>query len=198
MIKLRLVAAAAIAAAATLLSSGAAQAYPDIPNVTITVSDATLIGGKTFDYKASADVECDWTVTYAEAVNGSATQTGTGTSLTGTYDTKVVSKIFKSPIKALCKYDDNVPAVSAKVVTSNQVSPAFYSTSAAKTLPAAIQNASASATITLLPLGGVDNGDDGALPNTGGSNAWILVLGAALVAAGGSITYVARRRHSAR
>ncbi|KQV75312.1 hypothetical protein ASC61_10035 [Aeromicrobium sp. Root344] len=166
--------------------------------MTLTISDATLVGGNTFDYKASADVECDWTVTYSEAVNGSANQTGSGTSLTGTYDTKVVSKVFKSPIKALCKYDDNVPPVSAKVVTSNQVSPAFYSANTATTLRAATQEASASATVTLLPKGGVDDNGDGSLPNTGGSNAWILVLGAALVAAGGSITYVARRRHSAR
>jgi LPXTG-motif cell wall-anchored protein len=200
MIKLRLVAAAAIAAAATLLSSGAAQAYPDIPNVTLTVSDATLIGGNTFDYTASADVECEWTITYSEAVNGSATQTGNGTSQSGSYDTKVVKSKFKSPIKATCKYDDNVPAASAKVVTSNDVTPAFYSTAdSAPTLQAALQTASASATITLLPQGVEDEGDeDGALPNTGGSNVWLLALGGALVVAGGSVTYVARRRHSAR
>src|SRR4051794_18232355 len=48
MIKLRLVAAAAIAAVATLMSSGAAQAYPDIPNVTLTIPDSVLYGGDTF------------------------------------------------------------------------------------------------------------------------------------------------------
>ncbi|KAA1395186.1 LPXTG cell wall anchor domain-containing protein [Aeromicrobium ginsengisoli] len=198
MIKLRLVAAAAIAAAATLLSSGAAQAYPDIPNVTLTISDATIVGGNTFNYKASADVECEWTVTYSEAVNGSATQTGNGKSLSGSYDTKVVESTFKSPIKATCKYDDNVPAVSAKIQTSNEVSPAFFSTSdAAKVLPAAIQTADASATITLLPKKGVDDNNSGSdLPDTGGSNLWILVLGGALVVAGGGVTYAARRRHT--
>jgi len=198
MIKLRLVAAAAIAAAATLLSSGAAQAYPDIPNVTLTISDATIVGGNTFNYKASADVDCEWTITYSEAVNGSATQTGNGTSLSGSYDTKVVESIFKSPIKATCKYDDNAPAISAKIKTSNDVSPAFFSTSdAASVLPAVIQTADASATITLLPKKGVDDNNSGSdLPDTGGSNLWILVLGGALVVAGGGVTYAARRRHT--
>jgi LPXTG-motif cell wall-anchored protein len=196
MIKLRLVAAAAIAAVATLMSSGAAQAYPDIPNVTLTIPDSVLVGGNTFSYKASADVPCQWTISYPEAVNGSATQTGNGTSLSGSYDTKVVSKTFKSPITATCKYNDNVPPISAKVVTSNDVTPAFYSTAdSAQTLQTAIKNASASATVTLLPKGG-DNNDDGALPDTGGSNLWILVLGGALIVAGGGVTYVARRRHS--
>jgi LPXTG-motif cell wall-anchored protein len=195
MIKVRLVAAAAIAAVATLMSSGAAQAYPDIPNVTLTIPDSVLVGGNTFTYKASADVDCQWTISYPEAVNGSATQTGNGKTLSGSYDTKVVSKTFKSPIKATCKYDDNVPAV-AKVVTSNDVTPAVYSPAdSAQTLQAAIQSASASATVTLLPKGG-DKNDDGALPDTGGSNLWILVLGGALIVAGGGVTYVARRRHS--
>ncbi len=119
-----------------------------------------------------------------------------GTSLSGSYDTKVVSKTFKSPIKATAS--TTTPQTSAKVVTSNDVTPAFYSTAdSAQTLQAAIQSASASATITLLPKGG-DKNDDGALPDTGGSNLWILVLGGALIVAGGGVTYVARRRHTTR
>jgi LPXTG-motif cell wall-anchored protein len=195
MIKIRLVAAAAIAVVAPMLFSGAAQAYPDSPNVRITISDATLVGGNTFTYKATSDLDCKWTITYGEAVNGSATQTGTGKTIKGTYDTKVVSKTFRSPIKATCIYDDKSP-VSTKVVTSNDVTPAFYSTSqGVQTLQAVTQTASVSATVTLLPKGGVGD-DNGALPDTGGSNLWIFVLGGALVVAGGGVTYVARRRHS--
>jgi LPXTG-motif cell wall-anchored protein len=202
MIKLRLVAAAAIAAAATLLFSGAAQAaaYPDNPGVTLTIDDSSLVGGRTFHFSAEAEVPCEWTITYSagHAPGVDATQTGSGTSLTGSYKTKVVTATFKSPIKAVCTYDDNQQVV-AKVVTSNEVTPAFYAIGdSASTLQAAIQNASASATITLLPQGASGDDEEGALPETGGSNVWILVLGGALVVAGGSVTYAARRRHSAR
>lgn len=200
MFKLRLAAAAAIAGAATLLSAGAAQAYPDGPNVTLTVGDSILVGGNSFSYTADSDgVDCAWTVTYAagRASGESATQTGNGTSLEGTYKTKVVTDTFKSPIKAVCRYDDT-KVVTAKVVTSNTVSPAFFATGASSAIQAAFQNANASATITLLPEGSNGANDDSALPDTGGSHLWILVLGGALVVAGGGITYATRRRHSIR
>ncbi|MET1061697.1 MAG: LPXTG cell wall anchor domain-containing protein, partial [Aeromicrobium sp.] len=161
-------AAALVAGAATLLSSGAAQAYPDSPNVVITIPDSVIYGGDTFDYAASADVECDWTVTYEQSV-GAKTQTGSGDAISGTFDTKVVSKTYKSPVTALCKYDDDA------------------------------QEASASAVVTLLPRGAaVPAADNGALPDTGGSNLWILVVGGGLLLVGGGLTYVARRRISAR
>lgn len=204
---LRLAAAAAIALSVTLLSSGSAQAYPDSPNVTITISGATIIGGDTFDYTASADVDCEWTVTYDEAVNGSDTQTGSGDSLSGTFDTKVVTEVFRSDIVAECTYDDNVPAAKAKVVFENDVTPAFHSADDSSVLQAAQQNASASAVVTLLPRGGDvdddnanngDNGDDnGVLPDTGGASFWILVLGGVLVVAGAGALYASRRRHTA-
>jgi LPXTG-motif cell wall-anchored protein len=198
MITLRLAAAALVAGAATLLSSGAAQAYPDSPNVVITIPDSVLYGGDTFDYTAKADVDCDWTVTYAQSAGGK-TQTGSGASISGTFDTKVVTKTYKSPITALCKYDDGVPAVSAEIVTSNQVTPAFFSTATGDVLQAAAQEASASAVVTLLPRGAAAAPDNnGALPNTGGSSLWILIVGAGLVLVGGGLAYAARRRISAR
>lgn len=198
--KIRLIAAVAIAGAFTLLSSGPAQAYPDTPVITITVPDSTLVGGETFTYTVDAGtVDCDWTITYDEgrADGESATQTGNGTSFSGSYKTKVVTKKFTSPIKAVCKYDDT-KVVSANVVTSNQVTPAFYSASSNNVVQAADAFANASAVITLLPRGGSgdDDGDDnGILPDTGGSSLYIVVIGAALVLAGGGAAYAARRRH---
>lgn len=192
----RLVALASVAAAMTLLSTGAAQAYPDSPNVTIT--GATLVGGGTFSYTAQADVSCTkWTITYAKAEGQSATQGGSGKTTSGSYDTPVVSKTTRTTIKATCDYDDGVPQVLSKGAASSDVTPAFYSTSPSTALQAVAQTASASAVVTLLPKGGAGNEDDGALPDTGGSNLWILVLGGALVVAGVSVAYAARRRHSA-
>lgn len=196
MMKIRLIAAAVIAGVATLLSAGTANAgYPD-PPITLTIDDNILVGGNTFSYTAdSGSVECDWTITYNDgrAPGEPAVQAGSGTSISGSYKTKVVSKTFKSPITATCEYDDGQSASTDDATTA----PAFYSTgSGASTLQAAIQEASASATVTLLPK---DSGDDGdSLPDTGGSNLSWLLIGGALVVVGGGITYTARRRHTAR
>lgn len=194
--KIRLVAAATIAGVATLLSSGAAHAgYPE-PAITITIDDADIIGGTTFSYKAeSGSVDCIWTVTYDEgrAPGEPAVQTGTGTSISGTYKTKVVSKTFKSKVRVVCNYEDGQTASSAEATTA----PAFFSTSTeVSTVQSARQNAGASATVTLRPLGSGDGDTGSALPDTGGSNLSLFLLAGGLVLVGGGVTYMARRRQS--
>ncbi|MDR7085940.1 LPXTG-motif cell wall-anchored protein [Aeromicrobium panaciterrae] len=193
MMKIRLIAAAVIAGAATLLSAGSANAGYSDPPITLTLDDNILVGGNTFSYTAdSGSVECDWTITYNDgrAPGEPAVQQGSGTSFSGSYKTKVVTKKFKSPITATCEYDDGQTASTDDATTA----PAFYSTgSGASTLQAAIQEASASATVTLLPLGGDDSGS---LPDTGGSNLSLILLGGGLVLVGGGVTYMARRRQS--
>lgn len=192
MFKLRLVAAAAIACAVTLLSSGA-QAYPDC-GISLSLNDSTVVGGKSFSFTADAgEVECDWTVTYR-----GKTKTGSGTSISGSYSTPVVSKKTTSKIVASCEHELTDAAASS--ASASTVTPAFYSAEASAVLPAATAICPVSATVTLLPKGGVadDGEDDGALPDTGGSNLWILVLGGGLILVGGGVTYAARRRHSAR
>ena len=192
MFKLRLAAAAAIACAMTLLSSGA-QAYPDC-GISLTLNDSTLVGGKTFSFTADAgDVECDWTVTYR-----GKTKTGSGTSISGSYSTPVVSKKTTTKITASCEHELEDSSAAASSASASTVTPAFYSAQSSAVLPAATAVCPVSANVTLLPKGGVADEDDGALPDTGGSNLWFLVLGGALVVAGGSVTYAARRRHSAR
>lgn len=196
MFKLRLVAAAAIACAVTLLSSGA-QAYPDC-GVSLTLNDSTVVGGKSFTFSADAGEEnCDWAVTYR-----GKTKTGSGTSISGSFSTPEVSKKSTSTLSASCTHDisDDV-ASSAPASSASTVTPAVYSPQSASTLAQApvIRTCEVKAKVTLLPKGGVaDEGADDGLPDTGGSNLWILVLGGALVVAGGGITYAARRRHSAR
>ena len=194
---LRLAAAASVAVAVSVLSAHSAQAYPDSPNVTIAIPSSVLVGGNNFTFSASADVDCDWTVTYKDgrAAGVPADQTGSGKSVSGSYDTKVVSKTFRSPITATCAYDANASGSS---------------TSAAKN-----DTASASATVTLLPVGapsgddgdsdaGTGNGEGGSedgngiLPDTGGSNLWILVAGGALVVVGGGAVIASRRRQVSR
>lgn len=178
MMKFRLIAAAAIAGALTVLSSGTAHAnYPDPPLV-ITIDDADIIGGTTFKYKVtSGSVDCDFTVTYADgrAAGVPATQTGSGTSISGSYKTKVVKSVFRSPLKVECVYDDGLgAAVSAS----------------------ALKTANASATVTLRPVGSDGSDDGSALPDTGGSNLGLFLLAGGLVLVGGGVTYLARRRQS--
>ncbi|WP_456695786.1 LPXTG cell wall anchor domain-containing protein [Aeromicrobium sp. P5_D10] len=192
---LRLAAAASVAVAVSVLSAHSAQAYPDSPNVTIAIPSSDLVGGNTFTFTASADVDCDWTVTYKDgrAAGVPADQTGSGKSVSGSYDTKAVSKTFRSPITATCAYDANASGSS---------------TSAGKN-----DTASASATVTLLPVGSTGDGDsdagtgngeggsedgNGILPDTGGSNLWILVAGGALVLVGGGAVIASRRRQVSR
>ena len=166
---LRLAAAAIIAGAVTLLSTGAAQAYPDC-EVTIEVSDSTVVGGKSFTFTADAGAsEGTFEVSYPEA-DGSTTRTGEGSSISGSFKTEVVSK-----------------------KTSTEITVSFTSET---------QACDASATITVLPRGGdvgdEDDADDGALPDTGGSNLYLLIIGGALLVVGGGLTYAARRRQSTR
>ncbi len=173
---IRLATAAALAATFTLFMGGAAQAYPD-PTITISIPGNEIIGGDTFDFTASSgDVDCDWTVTY-----GGAQQTGSGTSISGTYDTPAVSKRTATTITAVCEY---------QTATSSASAAATAEVSAADT-------ASASATVYLLPRGGDTDGgsdDNGALPDTGGSNLWIVIVGAALLVVGAAALALSRRR----
>jgi LPXTG-motif cell wall-anchored protein len=189
MTRLRLAAAGAIAGAVTLLSSGAAQAlYPDC-GIALSLTSSTVTGGESFSFTADAgDGDCDWTVTY-----GGRTKTGSGTTISGTFDTAEVSKQKTSTIKAACTHELSA-APSATESTSTQVTPAFYATGSSATLQAATRTCPVSAIVTLLPVGAGPADADGVLPDTGGSNLWILVVGGALVAGGAGVTYAARRR----
>jgi len=195
MFKLRLAAAAGIACAVTLLSSGA-QAYPDCGiDLDLNLNNGTLVGGKTLKFSAdSGEEQCDWAVTYR-----GDTQTDSGTSIEGSFSTPVVTKKTVNKITASCTHDISDDVAAPADSASTTVTPAIYSAQPSAVVQAPVfATCSVSANVTLLPKGGVDNNDDGALPDTGGSNLWILVLGGALVVAGGGVTYAARRRHTTR
>lgn len=89
---------------------------------------------------------------------------GSGTTFSGSFTTPAVDRERDDTVTATCVYDGGV--------------------------------ANASATVTLLPLGGdvTPTAANGMLPNAGGSNLWILVVGGALVLIGGGAFVVARRR----
>ncbi|GAA3516728.1 hypothetical protein GCM10022234_09960 [Aeromicrobium panaciterrae] len=199
--KLRLAAVAALVSGFALFAAAPAQAYPD-PAIRLT-ADSPVIGGNTVNFvadTAALKVPCDWTVTFTAGVaNGeNPVRTGSGTSLSGSFESKPVSKSTPVKMTAKCLYDNAVDyGVLAPVASGNDVTPAVFSASPARALPAAIVPVFDSVTVILLPKGGVA-GEDGELPDTGGSNLSWLYIGGALVLAGAGVTYAARRRHSAR
>ncbi len=90
--------------------------------------------------------------------------TGSGSSFSGSFATPVVDQERDDTVTVECVYDGG--------------------------------EAQAAATVTLLPVGGevTPAVANGALPDAGGSNLWILLVGGALVLIGGGTFVVARRR----
>lgn len=205
MITLRLAAAATLAGASLMLSPGTAQAYPDGPDIVIDLSGGILVGGRTVSFDVSAEVRCDWTVSLPGGVPDGAdsSRTGSGTSLSGSFETREVDERTPTTITATCVYDDADLQTLATTDTSSDVTPAFYAVGGSDVIEAATQTASASATVVLLPLSAsdadaADPDDSSLLPDTGGAALSLLVLGGALVVGGAGVTYAARRRHSVR
>jgi LPXTG-motif cell wall-anchored protein len=206
--KLRLIAAVAIAGAFMMLSTGAAQAYPDTNGVTLT-TNSPLVGGKVVKFVAQADFECStWTITFSDGKASSETSTRTDTSgtdtFTGSYVSKVVDKKTTTHMTASCTYDNGCPTTGpskpeCQVVAPAEkkpdaVIPAFYSIgSGSSAIQALTRHASATAKVVLLPESSDDNG---ILPNTGGLRLSLLVLGGLLVVGGAGVTYAARRRNA--
>jgi LPXTG-motif cell wall-anchored protein len=182
MLKLKLAAAAGASVLASLaVASGAQAAYQD-PAIVVNVSDSTPVEGTNINVSASAAADCEWAVSFDGTV-----EEGTGTAITASFTAPNVDQRTDYPLVVRCQYDDTAPVVGPADSAS------------ALATPAAIQTTTRTVTITVLPKGddGVSDADEseaGALPNTGGSNAQLLLIGGGLVVAGVGITVAARRR----
>lgn len=190
--------ASVLAFAGLLAASSPAQAYP---NVQVTITSVVEIGGKDVSIRATIDppgVTCTWTLTYNSA-RGTKTITSTGSSINATFRTFEVKKRTTTTTTATCLYDDS---------TVPQVAGAFVGVPAS--LIAAPQTASATGTVTLLPLRDGDNDDNGdnddsdgdgdedddngGLPNTGGERLAWLIIGLLLVIAGTTVVMTSRKQ----
>lgn len=170
----KLAGAAAAAVLTALIPLGAAQAYVD-PTIDVTVSDTTVVEGSTFTASASSNISCEgWTLSF----DGTA-EKGAGKTFSTGFKAPDVAKKTKFPLVGTCAYDDT------------KLSSAPAAANAATVVPAASRALSRTITITVLPEG---KDGDGALPDTGGSNLPLLLIGGMLVVAGGGVTYAARRR----
>lgn len=154
----------------------AAQAYPEVV-IDLTAQPTVLYGGETFTATATANVDCDWTLEW----NGDSRDKSASQEFVTTYTAPAVTKITKIPLHGTCVY--TLPD-GATPVTGRQ--------SAAAAGP--LVTWKRTIMITVLPRGSAVSppGDD--LPNTGGPDLWILLLGLGLVGAGTAVTLRSRRR----
>lgn len=150
--------------------ASSAHAYPDAQQ-NLTVDRQVLYGGESFTASATSNVTCDWTLEW----NGDS-RDQTSEDFTTVYEAPVVTEITKIPLNGTCLYDSlEEPRLSAK--------------------SAAVGTFEKTIMITVLPQSSaVSPPNDGDLPNTGGPNLWILIVGLASLAAGATVIVTAKRR----
>jgi LPXTG-motif cell wall-anchored protein len=186
----RLALAAAVVAFMTVVAPTPAQAYP---GVTVTVSEATVVGGNSIEITATvtpSSIDCSWSLTFL-----GDTRTGTGNSITETFSTPTVSHTEHHEAVATCSFDNGVPSAQGSGGTG--------SLGTSTSVVTAIVTATGSGTQTLLPRHHGDDDDDegdgdgdggGILPNTGGERLLWLIIGGLLVMTGGGVVMASRRR----
>lgn len=170
----RLALAAAVVAFIAMVAPSPAQAYPV---VTVTVSEATVIGGHHIHITATVDpssINCDWTLTFL-----GDTRTGSGSSISETFSTPVVNHVEHHDAVATCSYTPSGAEVQSQATATGV------------------------GTQTLLPRhrhhhhgddGDGDGEGGGILPNTGGERLLWLLIGGMLVVVGGGVVVASRRR----
>jgi hypothetical protein len=183
-------------------ASAALVSYIDA-QIEVHVNPTTLIGGNSFDGYATANVDCNWTVTFR-----GESQTDFGDRIDFTFDTPVVDEEIERDLDVTCIYNDEQLLGSA--MEPDAVTNASYVIDAAPaTLHAADRELGRTVVITILPLGSDDDDDDdddsdsssssassnSDLPNAGGVDAGWVYGGVALVLAGSAAIFLVRRRN---
>jgi LPXTG-motif cell wall-anchored protein len=157
----------------------AAQAYPEVV-IDLSAHPTVLYGGETFTATATSNVDCDWTLEW----NGDSRDKNASQQFVTTYTAPDVTKITKIPLHGTCVY--TLPD-GATPVTGRQV---------ARSAAGPLVTWKRTIMITVLPRGSAVSppGGGGHLPNTGGPQLWILLLGIGLAGAGAVVTVRSRRR----
>jgi LPXTG-motif cell wall-anchored protein len=207
MFKSRVALVALAAALLSIFAAPAANAAYAPPPFTAD-SPGTVGPGEEFTVTFDAGtINCAWALS---PFNGQTAAAGSGSTYTVTLTAPEEDGTYT--VTANCTWDPapvgptNAPISNPVAATSNPavVTPAVYSTSAvaSDTLLAVPQTDSYSVQIRVGEDAGSagdnaadDEGDEnGALPDTGGSNLSLLAIGAGLVVVGAGVTVAARRR----
>ena len=181
---------AMVGAFAALAPSPAHAQEPDpYGDVTVTVSENTVVGGNNITITATvnpSEIQCEWTLTFM----GDTREGGPSNSITEVFTTPEVDEVEQHEAVATCNYDQEPSALGAG-----------GSKSLGTSLVMNHLEATGSGTQTLLPEGddgdgdGDGDGDDGGLlPNTGGERLLWLIIGVLLITVGGGVVMASRRR----
>ena len=197
MLKIRVAFATLLVALLSVFAASAANAAYAPPPFQAEVPDDVDPGEQftiTFD---SGNINCSWSL---KTFHGQKPPGGSGTTYTVTLIAPKGNGHYT--VTALCTWDPATVNSAAPASTSDTVTPAVLSTSAATspdTLQAARQTESYSVQLEVGDTSSADDADDesSALPNTGGSTLTLLAIGAGLVVVGGGVTIAARRRKTA-
>jgi LPXTG-motif cell wall-anchored protein len=200
--KLRLALAVAVVAFFTVIAPSPAQTYPAL---SVTVTESTVVGGNEITITAVVvpAVDCEsWELTFM-----GDTRTGSGPSITETFDTPEVDEVEEHDAVATCTWDDPHPGPGPDDNAAGVAGGGGAGTLGAvlgTSLAQVLVQATGTGTQTLLPLdddddddgnGGGDDGDGGGiLPNTGGERLAWLVIGGMLVLVGAGVVVASRRR----
>jgi LPXTG-motif cell wall-anchored protein len=208
---LRSAVAIALVASFSVLASSPAQSQ-SYSNVTVTVSQRTVVGGNSILIEATVDppsTECEWELSFM-----GQTETGSGSSISETFSTPEVDEEEVHYAVAICTYDDGTGSALGSVGGGTGT--------LGMSLAQAEVEAFGIGRQVLLPEdddgdddddgdgdgdgdddgdgdgdgdGGGDGGDNGGLlPNTGGERLAWLIIGAMLVMVGGGVVVASRRR----
>lgn len=194
MFKSRVFAAASIVALLSVFGPASANAADyGSPALTATVNKTVVSPGGTFSVTFTSSVDCAWTLTEFQGQTAAA---GSGKSYTVTLKAPTTAGSYS--VTANCTWDPaTTKPASGPASRSHSVIPALYVASASSdTLLAAPQTDSVS-TVVKVGSSGSGSGNNGSLPNTGGSNESLLAAGAGLLLVGAAVTVVARRRKTA-
>lgn len=194
----RVAIAAFAAAMLSIFAAPAANAYAP-PPFTADAPENVEPGGEftvTFD---AGSINCAWTMT---PFNGQAAPGGSGSTYTVTLTAPEEDGTYS--ITANCTWDsEDVNPASAPASSSTTVTPAVFSTNAAASDTLLVAPQTDAYTVQIVVGEGDSAGDNdsddsnGALPNTGGSSATMLAIGAGLAVAGAGLVFAVRRRRTA-
>ncbi len=188
----RLLAAALLALVVSLVSVGAAQAYPS-PVFNLSLNRHTVYGGQTVQATVKSNVECStWKVDFlGQTATGHNTDT-----FTHTFATQKVTKKQLRDVTARCTYDSAAVGAGHAVRIVAAESGLLHS-------PVTILPRKATGTGQVGGNGnghhngsGTSGGSGSGLPNTGGPAFWVALLALVLVL-GGGVAMVRNRRHAA-
>jgi LPXTG-motif cell wall-anchored protein len=173
--KLRWALAAAVVAGLSMLAPSAAQAQGDDPyqEVTVHVSERTVVGGNDITIEAEidpSDIDCDWSLTFM-----GETRTGSGSSITETFSTPEVDEVEEHEAVATCTFNPTVTGTGTQTLTPEDDDDDDGDDDGDGD-------------------GDGDGDDGGLLPNTGGERLAWLLIGILLILVGGGVVMASRRR----